>query len=682
MERGAWWVAGLVALAGCTGAGQVEEDGVEASAGFYADSAPPTRDQARELESVGQVDEVAFRPLSHDLALLRGPALGRSEGDPAAAALAFVAARPASFAGAELRIESVREDPDGGSVVHADQLASGRRVLEGAVAFSFDAAGNLVQVAGSTWPVQPLPEAKLAYGDAEDTARSFVASQLPDAHPLVVSDEAVVSGGRGAYRVLVEANPAAGPTRRAVLVDDQTGAVLGDEEELQFGTAHGRGVFNEPRTFEVSDLGNGRLAMVDQTRGQGIATYAWSGGGFPGDLVSSGDGVTWDATGFGRGSAVDAHANAEVVFDYYRDVHGRSGLDGRGAAILSTVHYGQRYDNAFWDGAQMVYGDGDGQTFAPLAGGLDVVAHELTHGVSQFSCRLGHAGQPGALNEAISDAFASFVQLRAGNGDQAWKIGAAIYTPGRSGDALRDLSDPRRLGQPDHMSLYDDAPQDAAHDNGAVHENATIAGHAFFLMAMGGTNKTSGRSAPGIGAAHAEQVLYHALTHGLTAHADFAQCARACVASAQMLFGPREAASVRAAWEAVGVLMPSSAGAPLPSGKQVEGEPNNTRRKASPLAPGTLQGEITDEQDVDYFRFEVAAATDLEVDLGNLGDDLDLRLYDARGRILARSEQAGTRAERIAGRAQRGAYYLRVFAPSGTRPSHAGYTLSLREVSP
>jgi hypothetical protein len=374
--------------------------------------------------------------------------------------------------------------------------------------------------------------------------------------------------------------------------------------------------------------------------------------------VTSPDVERWDAYGAHAGVAVDAQANAALAYDHLREALARSGLVGRAPPVVATVHYGHDFNGAFWDGTQAVFGDGDGMTFAPLASGLYVVAHELAHGVIQSGSGLGVAGEPGALNEALADALASFVQRSAGEPALAWRIGATVYTPGVAGDALRDLTRPAHRGEPP-------GPIDAAHDNGEVHRASSVPGHAFFRMAER------------LGADRAERVLVHALTHGLTPSADFLQMAHATLASAQRLFGPAEAAQVHAAWEEVGVLLPRGEVAVRDAGAS-DVEPNDTRRHADPLALGTsVSGVVSDAADVDWFRFQLEAPGVIQL---RLVGDLELQLFDAGGRLVARSDPAGASGETIRGEVAAGAYFVKVLAAPDARVAQARYRLELGSV--
>jgi Zn-dependent metalloprotease len=183
--------------------------------------------------------------------------------------------------------------------------------------------------------------------------------------------------------------------------------------------------------------------------------------------------------------------------DFYNDVFDRDSLDGRGMRLNAYVHRGVAYNNAFWDRSEMVFGDGDGVLFTDFTKSLDVIAHELTHGVTEFTAGLDYHNQPGALNESISDVFGSLVKqwVRKETADQAdWLIGAEVFTPAIGADALRSLKSPGKaydnptLGrdpQPDHMSKYVMLPDTDDDDNGGVHINSGIPNKAFYLTAIG-----------------------------------------------------------------------------------------------------------------------------------------------------------------------------------------------------
>ena len=247
-----------------------------------------------------------------------------------------------------------------------------------------------------------------------------------------------------------------------------------------------------------------------------------------------------------------------TTYDFYEQVCGRDSVDGQGLELISSVHYSTGFDNAFWNGAQMVYGDGSGHIFkvGALTSSLDVIAHELTHGVTQHTAGLDYSKQPGALNESFSDVFGSLVKqykLQQTAGQADWLIGAGTLVDSL-GAALRSMKAPgtayRGDRQPATMSDYADLPDDGdpANDNGGVHINSGIPNHAFFLAAtaLGG---------------HAWEVAgkiwFAALTGGnLASDADFAAAAQATLSVAGTLYGAsgREHDAVASAWQQAGVL--------------------------------------------------------------------------------------------------------------------------------
>lgn len=245
-----------------------------------------------------------------------------------------------------------------------------------------------------------------------------------------------------------------------------------------------------------------------------------------------------------------------ITFDFYWQAYRRDSIDARGLPLDATVHYGQDYDNAFWNGERMVFGDGDGDVFTGFTGSITVIAHELTHGVTESSGGLDYEGQSGALNESISDVFGVLTeQFHLGQkADQAsWLVGAGIFTDEVTGIALRSLKAPGTaydddvLGkdpQPATMAGY----VDTSEDNGGVHLNSGIPNHAFYLAAIAIGGKAWER---------AGLIWYKTVTAGTLPHdADFTAFAQATLAVARSEYGEKakEVAAVRTAWTRVGVL--------------------------------------------------------------------------------------------------------------------------------
>ena len=252
----------------------------------------------------------------------------------------------------------------------------------------------------------------------------------------------------------------------------------------------------------------------------------------------------------------EAYDGTGATWTMYKECFDRDSIDGAGLPLISTVHYDRDYANAFWDGSQMVFGDGDGEIFGGFTGSVDVTGHELTHGVTQYTANLAYEGQSGALNESISDVFGSLAkqhQLGQTAADADWLIGAGIFRPGVQGVALRSMAAPGtayddpRLGkdpQPAHMSDYVETTE----DNGGVHINSGIPNRAFYLVATAlGGNAWS----------EAGRIWYTTLTSGdLPETADFTTFATATQSAAATLYGPNspQQTAVTTAWQQVGVL--------------------------------------------------------------------------------------------------------------------------------
>lgn len=261
-----------------------------------------------------------------------------------------------------------------------------------------------------------------------------------------------------------------------------------------------------------------------------------------------------------------AHDNAKEVHRYYNLTFGRDSYDNRGAPIVSTVHFKQKYNNAYWSSyrRQMVYGDGDDVNFRPLAYALDIVGHEFTHAVTSQTARFVYAEQSGALDEFFADFFGVMISNDGEIND--WLMGEGVYTPLRSGDALRDLSNPTRFGLPDHMENFmhlrpDELPDSVKNDLGWLHYNCGIPSKAAYLNINGGSHH--GIRVKGLGRKKAEQIYYLGLTEYLRSAGrsrwTFMQARYAVLNACRQLFGDdgEEYASVKNAWAAVGIGEPA-----------------------------------------------------------------------------------------------------------------------------
>ena len=324
------------------------------------------------------------------------------------------------------------------------------------------------------------------------------------------------------------------------------------------------------RTLELTESLRGRRVAVTAALRSRVAGQA----ALPPDVQGVTADTVFDAAGGGedalpgrraRGDGDPPSSDAAVneAFDgaattvaFYRELFERDSIDDRGLDLVSSVHFDQRYDNAFWTGEQMVYGDGGGGTF--VAGGLtrslDVIAHELTHGVTQYSAALIYQGQSGALNESFSDVFGILVKQRARGIDAAsanWLIGEGVLEPSLGG-ALRNMIAPGTAfagdDQPADMDGYVDLPidDDPRHDGGGVHVNSGIPNRAFAEAA---------RAIGGNAWEAAGAIWYETLRGRLRADADFATAAAATIAVAGERFGEgsSQQQAVRGGWDAVKV---------------------------------------------------------------------------------------------------------------------------------
>ncbi|AOS99067.1 MULTISPECIES: M4 family metallopeptidase [Exiguobacterium] len=353
-----------------------------------------------------------------------------------------------------------------------------------------------------------------------------------------VKDDAVY-----AYKVTSTVLAGKEPSRWTYFIDANSGKVLNKFDQLAHAT--GTTVLGTSATFNTT-LSAGKYYLQDTTRGKGVYTYdAKNRTSLPGTLWADADNV-FNAT-YDR-AAVSAHVNAAKTYDFYKNTYGRNSYDNAGARLNSTVHYSTNYNNAFWDGTKMVYGDGDGTTFVALSGALDVVAHELTHAVTEYTAGLVYQNESGAINEAVSDIMGTVAEYTVGSNFD-WLVGEDIYTPGVSGDALRSMSNPAAYGDPDHYSKRYTGTQ----DNGGVHINSGIINKAAYLLGNGGTFYNV--SVTGIGVPKLGAIYYRALNVYLTPNSNFSSLRAAVVQSAKDLYGSTSAEATAAAksFDAVGV---------------------------------------------------------------------------------------------------------------------------------
>jgi thermolysin len=367
-------------------------------------------------------------------------------------------------------------------------------------------------------------------------------------------------------------------------VDAHTGALVWSYDNLQTQAATGSGASLYSGTQSINTFRSGAsYYMEDHARSIGTfdnrsSAYVIASLGVIANYgtnyrFTDADNV-WNTTA--QRAGVDAHYGAGKVYDYFRNVHGRNGIDGAGgprtmtsingttAFITSIVHFGRSFNNAFWTDSknQMFYGDGDGTTFTPLVT-LDICGHEMQHGITSRTAGLVYSNESGALNESWSDVFGAMVELYAAGQEtpNTWLIGERAFTPNTAGDALRYMDTPHKAGNggysadddPDHYSER----YTGTSDNGGVHINSGIPNHVFYLVTKGGNHAhIPGPAVAGIGADKAAKIWYKALTTYMTSSTNFAGARAATLNAAASLYGAggAEYLAVADAWAACGVL--------------------------------------------------------------------------------------------------------------------------------
>jgi Zn-dependent metalloprotease len=344
---------------------------------------------------------------------------------------------------------------------------------------------------------------------------------------------------------------AATPLYRAdVFIDAQTGRFVKEHQRIHTTNSpvSGTTLYNGTQNFTADYTGTA-YRLRQTSSGNGIETYSLNNGtdySLATDITSATNSFTADP------ASNQAHFGAEKTYAYYKDIHNRNSFDNAGSKILSYVHYSLNYVNAFWDGTRMTYGDGDGTNYKPLVS-LDIVGHEITHGVTEYSSNLIYSGESGALNESFSDIFGEAVE-NFGKGSNDWLMGCDIGVSGCG--AFRSMKNPNLYSDPDtYRGTY---WYTGTGDNGGVHTNSGVQNKWFYIMVNGesGTNDIgSVYTVTGLGWDKAARITYRSLTVYLTSSSDFYAARKGAIQAAVDLYGagsPEEIATTNA-WYAVGV---------------------------------------------------------------------------------------------------------------------------------
>lgn len=347
-------------------------------------------------------------------------------------------------------------------------------------------------------------------------------------------------------------------SRHWVYVDAQSGKVIHKSNRICHvdvpGTANTG--YSGSRNI-VADSFGGAYRLRESGRGNGVETYDMNEDTDNGNAVDfvDADNIWNNVNPEMDQYAGDAHWGAEMTYDYFLNVHGRNSIDNAGWALVSYVHYGVNYANAFWDGAVMTYGDGDGGTFdAPLTT-IDITGHEITHGLTTFTANLEYQDESGALNESFSDIFGVTIDnfARGTTGTPLWRMGEECTS---SGNGIRLMSNPNAFGDPDTYTGTNWYTGTA--DNGGVHTNSGVQNYWYYLMCQGGSG-TNDLGDPfnvtAVGMADAADIAFRNLTIYLEQFSDYADARFYAIQSAQDLFGgcSPEVETTTNAWYAVGV---------------------------------------------------------------------------------------------------------------------------------
>jgi len=463
-------------------------------------------------------------------------------------------------ADAELTLRNAIQDDLKQTHLRLDQVHNGVPVFGGQLVTQL-VEGDVLSVGGRIYESARIDTtAKLSPRLATQAAIDALGyrgefAHKPEAKLMVLPNQDGTDGATLTYSVTLEVEDGTDKTGHyRYFINANTGGVVWSYNEIDnvSATGSGRSLYSGTVTINTDNT-SGTYYLRDLTRGS-MQTSTMRNGTFSSYALTDADNVWGNGTNSDEDTAgVDAHFGAAKTWDYYLNVHGRRGINGSGYRMNSRVHYGNRYNNAFWNGSVMTYGDGDGTRFTPLVS-LDVVGHEITHGLTEFTADLTYANESGAANESFSDIFGSMIEYYTGTvGGRSpdYLIGEDIYTPATAGDALRNMSNPAAEGDPDHYSKR----YTGTDDSGGVHINSGIQNQAFYLLAEGGTNRTSGIAVTGIGRAAAERIFFRALTVKLFPSANFRDVRAKTLESAAELYGAGSAQynATAQAWTAVGV---------------------------------------------------------------------------------------------------------------------------------
>ena len=358
---------------------------------------------------------------------------------------------------------------------------------------------------------------------------------------------------RLAYRFDVYAT--APLSRDYVYVDAGTGAVIWTQNRIHTADVLGSAVTRYSGTQPMTaDYTGATYRLRESGRGNGIQTYDMNNGTNYGAAVDFTDANNvWNNVNAQQDEvATDAHWGAEMTYDFFMSSFGRNSIDGNGFMLRSYVHYDNNYNNAFWDGQRMTYGDGNGTNYTPLTA-IDVAGHEIAHGLTTFSANLVYQNQSGALNESFSDIFGAAIEHYARPSQWSWRIGEDM-TP--NGQGIRNMANPGQFGDPD--TYQGNNWYTGTNDNGGVHTNSGVQNKWYYILTVGETGTNDLGNAYNVAAqgwTKSSAIAFRNLTVYLTSGSTYADARFYAIQSATDLYGPcsPEVIATTNAWYAVGV---------------------------------------------------------------------------------------------------------------------------------
>ncbi len=457
-------------------------------------------------------------------------------------------------------IKYTRDDLTGGSRLRFEQSYQGLAVWPSEIGIHLNNNGNVTLMNGSYLSQQrrplnlkPVVTAEMAQEKALKTKPSN--TKLSQKPVLIIYLPDNDSSARLAWRLELKVSL---DQRLMIVIDALNGDILTEFNQIHNAAATGSGVdlLGQNRPLNLFEE-NGQYSMVntskpmyDKATNKGvILVYDWKNQELEESVKPQLIGSKNPNADF-LPDAVSAAYNLSNTYDYYLERHQRNSLNGKGGDMVAIVRVKRGFKNAFWSGQAMFFGDGQ-----PFAASLDVVAHELTHGVIQHTANLVYQNQSGALNEAFADIFGEMVEARQ-NGKNDWLLGTNI------GEIARSMSRPGDYRQPSHMNNYQDLPNTEDGDNGGVHINSGIINHAYYLFAQNVDIKD------------AEKIFYRALSKHLLKNSQFVDARLAVLNSAKELFGENSTQVQKAAeaFDKVGITANTASTPPPSSFPSVQGE--------------------------------------------------------------------------------------------------------------